>query len=75
MGGFGSRGGVFLMAPVKRRGASDTPPVWVTKSGYSQPCHVPGADPPFSLRCEDYFEKLDGGDPDWRDGSKSRSTP
>ncbi len=75
MGGFGSRGGVFLMAPVKRRIPSDTLPVWVTKSGRARGSLEPSAYPQESLRWEDYFETLYADDADSGPSSKPGSEP
>jgi len=75
MGGFGSRGGVFLMAPVKRRIPSDTLPVWVSKSGLAHSSFDPGADPQGSSRWEDYFETLYADDANSGQSSEPRSEP
>ena len=58
MGGFGSRGGVFLMAPVRRHVPSNSPPVWVSESGVSHSSLDPCSNPGRRSRCEDYSEAL-----------------
>lgn len=75
MGGFGSRGGVFLMAPVKRRIPSDTLPVWVSKSGLAHSSLQPDAESQVGSRWEDYFETLYADDPNSGQSSEPGSEP
>jgi hypothetical protein len=75
MGGFGSRGGVFLMAPVRRRVPSDTPPVWVSKCGTPHPGLDPGTNLRTSSRREDGCETLRTCDTDLDQDSEPRSEP
>jgi hypothetical protein len=75
MGGFGSRGGLFLMAPVKRSVPSDAPPVRVSKSSRARSGREPSTDQQGTPCWGEYFQTLYTEETTWEESAKPRSEP
>jgi hypothetical protein len=76
MGSFGSRGGLFLVAPIKRRVPSDAPPVRrACNSGPAHSTGEPNTGEQGSPCWRQYFETLYTEETVWEENAERRSDP